>query len=106
MPSIGEKAMLGYEELLNDTCMYQKYIKENRYNEKEWEDPEPISCFISYDLQNEMEIFKQDIVVTKKVFIGNQFEPNQFDKIDGLEIKSIKPIKGLLVPTIGWEIVV
>ena len=48
---------------------------------------------------------KQDITLNKIVFINNDFEPNPFDKIDGLEIRQIKPVKGLLVPVIGWEIV-
>ena len=104
-PSIGEKAMLGYEELLTETCSYEHYSKVNKYNEKDYESPVPVKCFTSFDFSNVLGAYEQDITLTKIVFISNEFEPNPYDKIDGLEIKSIKPVKGLLVPTIGWQIV-
>lgn len=106
MPSIGERVMLGYDKLLNDTCQYQRYTGENRYNEKEYGEVEEVKCFVSYDLSNELATGEQDVTLTKKIFIDNSFEPNEFDKVDGLEIQSIEPIKGLLVPIIGYKIVV
>lgn len=97
--------MLGYDELLNETCSYEHYVKENKYNEKEYEEPTDIKCFKSFDFSNILGSYEQELTLTKRVFIGNEFEPNPFDKVDGLEIKSIKPVKGLLVPIIGWEII-
>ena len=38
------------------------------------------------------------------MFIGKDFEPNPYDKIDGFEIRGITPVKGLIVPTIGYKI--
>ena len=39
MPSIGEKVMLGYDELLTETCSYEHYAGNNKYNEKSYNDP-------------------------------------------------------------------
>lgn len=96
--------MLGYSELLTETCSYEHYITSNKYNEKTYENPVDVACFTSFDFSNALGYEKQDITLKKIVFINNDFEPNPFDKIDGLEIRQIKPVKGLLVPVIGWEI--
>ena len=106
MPSIGEKGMLGYNQLLKDKCSYEKYDGKNKYNEKSYKQAEDVKCFVSFDLSNILCSNAQDVNFNKVVFIGNEFEPSPFDKIDGLEIKMINPVKGLIVPIIGWEIVV
>ena len=97
--------MLGYDELLTETCSYEHYAGNNKYNEKSYDDPVELACFTSTDFSNILGSYQQDLSLNKVVFIKNEFEPNPFDKIDGLEIKSISPVKGLLVPTIGWQIV-
>ena len=105
MPSIGEKVMLGYDELLTETCSYEHYAGTNKYNEKSYQEAVELACFTSTDFSNILGSYHQDLSLNKVVFIKNEFEPNPFDKIDGMEIKSISPIKGLKVPTIGWQIV-
>lgn len=105
MPSIGEKGMLGYNELLKDKCSYQKYNGKNKYNEKNYDEPKEMNCFISFDFTNILGYDEQEVKLNKVVFINNEFEPDPFDKIDGLEIRQIKPVKGLVTPVIGWEIV-
>ena len=97
--------MLGYNELLNDTCSYEKYLKVNAYNEKQYDSPFKVKCFISYNLANSMGYQEQNITTNITVFIDNTFEPNIFDKVNGKEIKAIIPVKGLKTPIIGWEIV-
>lgn len=98
--------MLGYKRLLKDKCSYEKYNGKNKYNEKAYDEPQELKCFISFDLSNVLGSNMQEISFNKVVFISNEFEPNPFDKIDGLEIKLIHPVKGLVTPVIGWEIVV
>ena len=105
MPSIGEKVMLGYDELLTETCSYEHFAGNNKYNEKSYDTPVELACFTSTDFANTLGSYQQDLDLHKIVFIKNEFEPNPFDKIDGYEIKSISPVKGLKVPTIGWQIV-
>lgn len=97
--------MLGYNELLTETCSYEKFIDNNKYNEKLYDKPIEVECFTSTDFANVLGSYQQDLTLNKIVFIKNEFEPNPFDKIDGLEIRSISPVKGLLVPIIGWQIV-
>ena len=97
--------MLGYDELLTETCSYEHFAENNKYNEKSYDEPVELACFTSMDFSNILGSYQQDTSLTKVVFIKNEFEPNPFDKIDGLEIKAISPIKGLKVPTIGWQIV-
>lgn len=106
MPNTGEKAMLGYTKLLRDECKYEKYSSQNQFNEKSYESVKTIPCFVSYDFTNDRNYLEQNIVLTKKIFIGNDFEPHTFDKFDGLEVKHYKPVKGLLTGVIGWEIAV
>lgn len=98
--------MLGYKELLKDKCSYEKYNGKNKYNEKDYDEPQELKCFISFDFSNVLGFDAQSVSLNKVVFIANEFEPDPFDKIDGLEIKLIKPVKGLIAPVIGWEIVV
>lgn len=97
--------MLGYKKLLKDKCSYEKYNGKNKYNEKAYNPPTEIKCFLSFDFANILGVDEQVTSLNKRVFIGNEFEPNPFDKIDGLEIKAIKPVKGLITPIIGWEII-
>lgn len=97
--------MLGYNELLKDICSYEHYEGKNKYNEKSYTPPVEVKCFVSFDFSNVLGTNEQDVSLNKVVFIGNEFEPQPFDKIDGLEIKQIKPVKGLIAPIIGWEIV-
>ena len=97
--------MLGYDDLLKEKCSYEKYVEINKFNEKDYAVPTELDCFISFDFTNDRNFQEQNVTLTKKVFIKNTFEPSSFDKIDGLEIKSIKPVKGLLTPIIGWEII-
>lgn len=97
--------MLGYDQLLNETCSYEKYSNNNIYNEKEYHKPIIIKCFKSYNFSNDRVYDEQNISNNQNVFIGNDFEPNPFDKIDGKEIKQIIPVKGLKCPVIGWQIV-
>lgn len=97
--------MLGYNNLLNDKCSYEKYNGKNKYNEKSYGEPKEIDCFTSFDFSNVLGVDEQSVSLNKVVFIKNEFEPDPFDKIDGLEIKQIKPVKGLVTPIIGWEIV-
>lgn len=106
MQSIGEKAMLGYNELLTETCSYQKYTSVNKYNEKEYDAPLELKCFQSFDFKNDKNYVEQDVRLTKKVFITNEFQPHSFDKVDGMEIQFIKPVKSLIDGLIGWEIIV
>ncbi len=96
--------MLGYNELLSEKCSYEKFKKNNKYNEKEYHPQVSLDCFISFDFSNERGFDQQTLNVNKKIFIKNEFEPNEFDKVDSKEIKTIKPVKGLKVPIIGWEI--
>lgn len=98
--------MLGYDKLLKEECSYEKYSGNNKYNEKSYSKAETLNCFISFEFDNERRMDEQTITLTKKVFIRNEFEPDPNDKVDGLEIKSIRAVKGLRVPIIGWEIVV
>ena len=105
MPSIGEKVMLGYDELLTETCSYEHYAGNNKYNEKSYNEPVEVACLQPTDFGNIHGSYQQDLTLNKVIFIKNEFEPYPFDKIDGLEIRSISPIKGLKVPTIGWQIV-
>lgn len=98
--------MLGYNELLNEKCTYKHYVSKNKYNEKEYSVEEQIDCFKSFDFSNFTNLNQQDINLTKRIFIKNDFEPNAFDLVDGQEIKQIIPVKGLVVPIIGWEIIV
>ena len=44
--------------------------------------------------------------MNKIIFIDNKFTPNIYDKFDGLDIKEIVPMKGLLEPVFGWRILV
>ena len=97
--------MLGYKKLLNEVCSYEHYTGKNRYNEKSYQEPVEVKCFISFDFSNILGYDAQSVSLNKVVFIDNTFEPTPFDKIDGLEIKQIKPVKGLITPVIGWEIV-
>lgn len=96
--------MLGYDELLTELCSYEHYEGKNKYNEKSYQEPENIKCFTSFDFSNILGYNQQDVKLNKRVFISNDFEPNPYDKVDGLEIRSISPVKGLEVPVIGWEI--
>lgn len=98
--------MLGYNKLLKEKCSYEKYNGKNKYNEKDYEEPKEVACFTSFDFSNILSNAEQTVSLNKVVFIGNDFEPDPFDKIDGLEIKLIKPVKGLITPIIGWEIVI
>lgn len=100
-----EKVMLGYNELLVEKCSYEKCMEVNKYNEKVYSAPIEINCFKSFNLSNNRSFDEQSLSIVKTIFISNDFEPNSFDKIDGQEIKSIKPVKGLKVKIIGWEIV-
>lgn len=97
--------MLGYNKLLKDKCSYERYAGKNKYNEKSYEEPKEVKCFVSFDFSNVLGYDEQSVSLNKVIFIDNEFEPNPFDKVDGLEIKQIKPVKGLITPTIGWEIV-
>ena len=97
--------MLGYNELLTEKCSYEEFDSVNKYNEKTYKTAIQVNCFTSFDFSNELGYDEQNVKLNKIVFIDNTFEPNPFDKIDGLEIRKIEPVKGLLVPTIGWKIV-
>ena len=98
--------MYGYSKLLTDKCSYERFNANNKYNEKTYQTPTEIRCFRSFDFSNVKGYDEQNVILKQVVFIGNDFEPHPFDKIDGLEIKQYKPVKGLLAPIIGWEIVV
>lgn len=98
--------MLGYNELLNEECIYQKYMGVNEYNEKSYSDEQKVKCFISYDFSNIVNYKIQEIKLNKIIFIDNEFTPNIYDKFDGLDIKEIVPMKGLLEPVFGWRILV
>ena len=104
LPSIGEKGMLGYNKLLKDTCVYERFDTLNKYNEKVYGIPKQIKCFVSFNQSNSLGITQQNVSVSKVVFIDNEFEPHPFDRVDGLEIKQITPVKGLVSPIVGWEI--
>lgn len=97
--------MLGYNELLKNSCSYEKYKGVDKYNQKNYHEVVDKKCFISFDFSNQLGLNEQNIKLTKRVFIDNEFEPNVFDKIDGMEIISIKAVKGLKVDVIGWEII-
>ena len=97
--------MLGYDELLTEKCSYEKYNGVNKYNEKSYDKSEKLECFTSYDFSNVLGIDEQRITLKKIIFIKNKFTPNPQDRVDGLEIKQITPVKGLLVPIIGWRLV-
>ena len=97
--------MLGYSELLTETCTYSPYTGVNKYNEKIYGEDLILNCFTSYEFSNQLGYEMQELVLNKIVFIDNVLTPNPFDKVDGLEIKKIEPIKGLKVPTIGWKII-
>lgn len=98
--------MLGYKELLTETCSYQKYISVNKYNEKEYSAPITLKCFQSFDFKNDKNYVEQDIRLTKRVFISSDFQPHPFDKVDDMEIQFIKPVKSLIDGLIGWELIV
>lgn len=97
--------MLGYDELLTETCSYEEYNGVNQYNEKSYKTAKQVKCFTSFDFSNELGYDQQEVKLNKIVFIGKDFEPNPYDKIDGLEIRGITPVKGLIVPTIGYKII-
>ena len=98
--------MYGYEKLLTEKCSYEHYNEHNKYNEKTYQTPVEIDCFRSFDVSNVKGYEEQNVISKQVIFIGNDFKPHPFDKIDGFEIKQCKPVKGLLAPIIGWEIVV
>lgn len=93
MQNIGEKGMLGYNELLTEKCQYEKYQGVDNRNQKHYSDVEELNCFTSYEFSNERKINQQDLNITKRIFISKETEPNLKDRIDGLEIKDIKPVK-------------
>lgn len=98
--------MLGYSNLLTEECAYEKYNGQNKYNENTYDDVIYLKCYSSFMFENDRLIKEQNVNITEKIFILNEFTPNPKDKINGLEIKSIKPVKGLLVSVIGWEILI
>lgn len=97
--------MLSYSKLLTEICDYEHYNGVNEYNEKDYKAPILLRCFTSFDFSNDRNLYNQDLVLKKKVFIENTFEPNPLDRIDGMEIQVIKPVKSLLSGIIGWEII-
>lgn len=96
--------MIEYNRHLTDSCSYEKFKSNNKYNEKTYETETSKKCFVSYDFENIKQYYEQDIVLTKRIFLD--FEPGIYDKFDGMEIKTIRPVKGLRVGTIGWEVIV
>lgn len=98
--------MLGYKQLLRESTSYEKCVGVDKYNQKNYAPAIVLNCYESYDFTNDRGYQEQNINVQKKIFIGNEITPKPEDKFDGKEVKNIKPVKGLGVPTIGWEVVV
>ena len=98
--------MLGYNRLLKEKTKYEKCTGVDKYNEKSYDEEVILNCFQSFDFSNDRNYQEQNINVKKKIFIGTEITPDPKDKFDGLEIKNIKPVKGLVAPIIGWEVVV
>ncbi len=105
LQSTDAKVMLGFSRLLKDTCSYQKCTGVNKYNEKQYEDPITIKCLVSYSEENTMGEEEQMLRAPATYYIDSTFKPSLFDMIDEHEIISIKPIKGLVAPTIGYTVV-
>lgn len=98
--------MLDYYSLLTEKCSYQKLKNIDEYNQKTHHEIIELDCFTSFDFSNDKNLVSQDVKLTKKIFIRNTFEPNPMDKVDGMEIQVIKPVKSLVYGVVGWEIIV
>ena len=106
MQNIGEKVMLGYNKLLIESCTYSKYVDNDEYNQKVYEADTTLKCFVSFDFSNDRSFTEQNTNLIKKIFISNDITPDIYDKFDGSEVVSIKPVKSLVSGIIGWEVLV